>query len=66
MPTMTLDRAEEIVLGWRTDDLAIDGWDNPAGALFPSSDYAASEITMTGCPGSRISSCSGSGRIQCC
>jgi hypothetical protein len=66
MPTLTAERAEEIVVGWRTDDLPADGWDNPAGPLFPSSDYAEFEITMTGSPGSRCSSCTASARVFCC
>lgn len=66
MTTLTLDRAEEIVAGWLTDDLPVDGWENPAGPLFPSSDYAESEITMTGSPGSRCSSCTASAKVYCC
>jgi hypothetical protein len=61
MPTAM---AEEIVRGWWTEEL--DGWDNPAGPLFPSSDYAPAEITMTGAPGSKCSSCTASQRVQCC
>jgi hypothetical protein len=66
MPVMTLERAEAIVVGWRSDDLALDGGDNPAGPLFPGSDYAESEITMTGSPGTRCSSCTASSRVFCC
>jgi hypothetical protein len=65
MPTVTAERAEEIVVGWRTADLPVDGWDNPAGPLFPGSDFAESEITMTG-GGTRCSGCSASYTRVCC
>lgn len=61
-PTLTADQAEEIVTGWRTEETP----DNPAGPLFPSSDYAEQEITMTGGPGTRCSSCTASARVRCC
>jgi len=66
MPTPTVERAEEIVAGWRTADLPVAGWDNPAGPLFPSSDYAESEITMAGRLITACSGCSGSTTRICC
>lgn len=60
MPTMTV---ENIVLGWRTDDLG--GWDNPAGPLFPSSAYAAAEITSSAAA-LTCSACTASRTGQCC
>jgi hypothetical protein len=46
MPTDTLERAEEIIAGWRRGE-DVDG-QNPAGPLFTSGDFAEYEITMTG------------------
>jgi hypothetical protein len=47
MPTFTIERADEIVAGWRT---GFDGSDNPAGQLYQTGDYAEADITMTGNP----------------
>jgi hypothetical protein len=46
MPVLAQERAAEVLANWR---LGLDdkGLDNPAGPLFRS-DYAESEITMTG------------------
>jgi hypothetical protein len=45
MSTLALDRAAEVVAGWRTDD---DSPDNPAGPLFTGGAFTEQEITMTG------------------
>jgi hypothetical protein len=68
MPTTTLSDAvaEEIIARWLSDT-PLDGWENPAGDLFTSGEYAVQEITMTtNPPGSRCSSCTGSRPIECC
>jgi len=71
MPTATqldLDPAlaEEIITRWLTGT-PVDGWDNPAGQLFTSGEYAVQDITMTtgGC-GTNCSSCTGSRPVACC
>lgn len=45
MPTLTLDQAETIVTGWRTGFQPVEDWQNPAGPLFPSGQYAEADIT---------------------
>jgi len=67
MPTATLttDLADEIIAGWRSGTI-LEGWDNPAGPLFPAGKYAEHEITMTGGGTTRCSSCTGSRTIECC
>ncbi|WP_433257235.1 DUF6229 family protein [Streptosporangium sp. CA-135522] len=47
---VTLEQAEEIIAGWRSGTEPIEGWDNPAGPLLSSGEYAESEITMAGVP----------------
>lgn len=71
MPTATLldldaSAAEELIDRWLSD-VSLDGWDSPAGPLFTGGEYVLQEITATGggC-GTRCSSCSGSGQVQCC
>ncbi len=64
MPTLAPERTDELVLRWLSDEST--GWDHPAGPLFPSSDYAPAEITMTGPTHSRCSSCTASSQVQCC
>ena len=66
MSSMTTDRAEEIVAGWRRDADAV----NPAGPLF-GGPYTESEIAMVGSAytmlETKISICTGSGWTQeCC
>jgi hypothetical protein len=68
MPTLTEERVEDIVAGWRTGIGQIDGRDNPAGLLYPSGEYAAQEITMGGW-GTRTvccSACTASLTRHCC
>jgi hypothetical protein len=47
MPTLTLDRAETIVTGWRTGTAPVDDWKSPAGPLFPSGEYAEADISAS-------------------
>ncbi|MBB5079224.1 DUF6229 family protein [Nonomuraea sp. NPDC050547] len=61
--TVTLERAEEIILAWRTGEEP----DSPVGPLLPGM-YVESEITMTG-PGHSGkcgTACSGSRTRYCC
>lgn len=71
MPTATLldidlSSADEIIARWLSD-VSLDGSDSPAGPLFTGGKYVVQEITATGggC-GTRCSSCTGSGTVQCC
>jgi len=68
MPTATLtapELAERIVDGWLTG-APIEGWDDPAGPLFPAGEFAAYELTMP-IAGTQCSICTGSRTtIACC
>lgn len=48
MPTLTPERADDIIAGWLTGTDVVDGWDNPAGPLFISGKYAEADVAMTG------------------
>ncbi len=50
MPTIAVERAEDIVTGWRSGLALLDAPENPAGALYQAGDYAEADITMTGAP----------------
>jgi hypothetical protein len=53
MQTVADIRAEELIASWRTGG-SLDGFENPAGPLFPGGEFAESELTMEiGC--SRVS-----------
>jgi hypothetical protein len=44
MPTSTVDRGEDIVAGWRTGAPTLEESANPAGPLFVSGRFAASDL----------------------
>lgn len=47
MPTMTPERIEEVIAGWRRG-LDAEELDNPAGTMFAGRDFVEYEITATG------------------
>lgn len=65
MPTVTVDRAEEIIARWRSG-LDMDGWENPAGPLYASGVFAEGDIVTANVMETRCSSCSASGGGWCC
>jgi len=64
MSVELLERAQEVVAGWRE---SADG-DNPAGPLFTSGDYAEADIIVATWPptGRCGTACSGSHTRLCC
>jgi hypothetical protein len=66
MTTLELQRAEDVVAGWRSGVEPVDGLDNPAGPLYPSSDDAEQEITMTGGSGRCGTACTVSIKVRYC
>lgn len=46
MPKLTPEQADRIVAGWRSGTQLVEGWDNPAGPLFASGEYAEADITL--------------------
>jgi hypothetical protein len=46
-PTPAVEQAEAIVAGWRGGLAPAEGWDSPAGPLFPSGEHAETDITMS-------------------
>jgi hypothetical protein len=78
MPKLTQEQADRIVAGWRDGD-QFEGWENPAGPLFASGEYAEADITLesilaaSGCPppppltvGGCGTACSASAGRLCC
>jgi hypothetical protein len=68
MMTIAPERAEQVVAGWRAGLVAVDGWENPSGPLYPSGKYAEADITMS-CPpesGQCGTACTYSRTRQCC
>ena len=46
MPKLTQEQADRIVAGWRSGTELVEGWENPAGPLFASGEYAEADITL--------------------
>lgn len=65
MPTLTPERADDIIAGWLAGTEVVDGWDNPAGPLFVGGKYAEADITMTGSGGGAYQSYGATGCAMC-
>lgn len=45
MSTDRVVRVERVVAGWRGAGEPVEGWESPAGPLFPSGEYAEADLT---------------------
>ncbi|MEV0396615.1 DUF6229 family protein [Polymorphospora rubra] len=61
MPTLTPERADEIIESWLKGTEPIDGWENPAGPLFLGGKYTEADITATGSGGGATDGITGCG-----
>ena len=57
MRTLGMRQVEQVVAGWRGAGEPVEGWESPAGPLFPSGEHAEADLTTVVAPETHPRTC---------